>query len=167
MASTKHINLITYPLLVTLLFVSCQKENTLLVTATKTYPEVQTELWIYFQRFEKAASDRGITIDLTSHHIHGKIEPLQTSAMIGICHYDPNAPTRIIIDEAFWTRASSLRREMIVFHELGHCYLELEHQDEAHNDGRCKSIMRSGSGDCLDKYTFSTREEYLDELFQQ
>ena len=54
---------------------------------------------------------------------------------------------------------------MIVFHELGHCYLTRGHKDERKNNGTCASIMRSGKAACMDFYTSDNRKEYLDELF--
>jgi hypothetical protein len=54
---------------------------------------------------------------------------------------------------------------MVVFHELGHCYLGRGHSEETHPNGVCKSIMRSGNGGCFDNYNSTTREAYLDELF--
>lgn len=141
---------------------SCNKESLII---NKSYPNVTPELWPYFQKFEQAAADRCLDIDLTDSGLQGTIKNINFVSMVGLCSYDSIAPREIIIDQAFWARASNSRKEMIVFHELGHCYLRLEHREESHSNGACKSIMRSGFGNCMDMYNLKTREDYLDELF--
>ena len=76
-----------------------------------------------------------------------------------------NEPNHVIIDANFWTAASDNSKEMIIFHELGHCFLERGHNDDKKSDGTCASIMRSGRGGCIDFYTKSNKAEYLDELY--
>lgn len=141
---------------------SCKKDT---LNINKSYPNVNPELWSYFQKFEQAAADRCLEIDLDSSGIQGVIKNINLVNMLGLCSYDSIKPHEVIIDQAFWERAGSSRKEMIIFHELGHCYLKLEHRDESHPNGACKSIMRSGLGSCMDMYNLNTREDYLDELF--
>jgi len=62
-------------------------------------------------------------------------------------------------------RVPFLIKELIVFHELGHCFLQRGHREDALPNGACVSIMRSGIEDCLDNYTSETRSFYIDELF--
>ena len=71
-----------------------------------------------------------------------------------------------MIDIDFWNSASESAREMIVFHELGHCFLQRGHNDNKQDDGTCVSIMRSGKGGCIDFYTSSNRGSLLDELYE-
>jgi len=53
---------------------------------------------------------------------------------------------------------------LLVFHELGHCSLNLGHQEDKVG-GICQSIMRSGLGGCVDNYNATNRSDYLDDLF--
>lgn len=145
-----------------LLIFSCEKDSFI---ENKSYSNIDPELWMYFQRFEQAAAERLVDIDLLDSDIHAKIEHISSVSSIGTCYHNTNTPRVINIDKAFWSRASQLRKEMIVFHELGHCYLNLGHRNEVLDNGRCKSIMRDGLGDCIDSYNDTTREEYHDELF--
>lgn len=147
-------------------FQACEKE-TITTTTAQEYPGVDVELWEYFQSFEEASAQRGLPIDLVAAGIHGRIEEVDVENIVGMCSYNPNATHQITIDKAFWNRASRLRRELIVFHELGHCFLKLGHNDETNSDGRCKSIMRSGFSGCVDIYTHDNRDEYQDELFRE
>lgn len=133
--------------------------------AEGTYPNVAEELWVYFARFEEAAAERGQTIDLNDLKITAAIEELNPDDVAGVCHYNPRSPNHIGIDESFWNRASSRWREMVVFHELGHCVLLRGHKEDSFQNGLCTSIMRSGTGTCRDAYNSLNREYYLNELF--
>lgn len=142
-----------------LFFVACEKEQ----LEPITYLDVAAELCPYFQQFEEEAAARGLIIDLEEAHISGRLSTIQ-DGYIGLCA--STGVREIVIDENFWKRSSELSKELIVFHELGHCFLERNHLDEKSVDGTCFSIMRSGKGGCLDFYTAQTRTRLLDELFQ-
>ena len=147
---------------------SCTQESALIADIdepTKSYEGVDEGLWIYFQRFEEAAADRGDYIDLAALNITGSIEPIEYEGVVGLCSHNPNQPKHVRIDADFFNRATVTKKEMIVFHELGHCILKRGHNDEANDNGVCQSIMRSGMGTCLDSYNNNTRNNYLDELF--
>ncbi|MCG8329316.1 MAG: hypothetical protein MI974_16595 [Chitinophagales bacterium] len=130
-----------------------------------TYPGVDEALWPYFTRFEEEAALRGIDIDLVGEDITGVIEDLPEENVAGQCSYNSHNPNHVTIDEEFWANASDRYREYVIFHELGHCHLLRDHREAANPDGTCKSIMRSGLGDCSDNYHQLTRATYLDELF--
>ena len=132
---------------------------------TGEFANVDAELWTYFQRFEDEALARGIEVDLNDFDITANIEMLDGDNVAGQCSYHPINPNHITIDEDFWEIASDLLKEMIVFHELGHCYLFRDHREDAYTTGRCVSIMRSGLSNCRDGYNTNTRATYLDELF--
>ena len=133
--------------------------------AIKEYTDVDERLWVYFTRFEEAAAKRGNPIDLQTLKITGQIETIDNGRAVGICYHNSNQPKQLVIDKLFWKRASESRRELIVFHELGHCVLHRAHNDKTSSDGVCKSIMRSGIGGCLDFYNGDTRGQMLNELF--
>lgn len=145
---------------------SCAKQTGIATqAATKEYPGVDRDLWIYFQRFEEAGKERGVNIDLIERGITGEVTAISHAHVVGLCNHNTNEPNHVIIDENFWTRSSTLKKELIIFHELGHCYLTLGHNDNKNNDGTCSSIMRSGTGGCIDMYNSGNRDTYLDELF--
>jgi len=129
------------------------------------YADVHKDLQPFFMRFESEGASRGWNIDLTQAGIAAEFEDIDESNVAGICSYGSHRPNQITIDRSFWQRASQLAREMIVFHELGHCYLERDHLEEAFPNGYCQSIMRSGVCCCRDAYTAENRTYYLDELF--
>jgi len=132
------------------------------INTTKTYPLVDEKLWPFFEQFEVEAKQRGLTINLVTQQIQATIESIP-APNIGLCNRATNNRV-IVIDQDFWTNRSELKRELIVFHELGHCSLNLEHRED-NAGGVCKSIMRSGHEGCVDNYSSVTRAAYLDELF--
>ena len=130
------------------------------------FSRVDQALWSYYSDFEVQAAARGLSIDLESLGITGAFEDLEGEHVAGQCSFSRFRPNEVRIDTEFWRRASNNLREMIVFHELGHCVLLRGHEEASLSNGACVSIMRSGNGDCLDNYRSRTRSFYLDELFE-
>lgn len=155
-----HLKLLCF--IVFLLCLSCSKDR----SGTKKYPNVDARLWRYFDQFEQEAAIRGHNIDLKSKGLYGEIENIYRHETVGLCSHQENQPNQLIIDNHFWERANNTKKEMIVFHELGHCILDKPHNNRVNSDGTCYSIMRSGSGVCLDLYNQASREKYLNELFE-
>lgn len=131
---------------------------------TKEYPLVNSELWIHFENFEKEALRRNISLDLVELQVTGSITDIPEDGVAGTCRYGLHIH-QVTIDQAYWNAVGSLRREMVVFHELGHCVLGLRHREADNNDGICLSLMNSGTTDCRVAYTSENREYYLNELF--
>lgn len=119
---------------------------------------------VYFERFENEALIRNIQVDLSV--ITSDIIDIGEDNIAGQCFFQSHAPNHITIDREFWDNATTLLREMVVFHELGHCYLGRSHRDSQNAQGFCSSIMRSGLSGCVDNYTSQTRTTYIDELFE-
>jgi hypothetical protein len=142
---------------------SCQKEE---VKLSKEFPNVDAELWHLFEKFENEGKKRGVEIDLIKEGITGEIGMTENPLWVGQCTHNVNEPNHVIINLNFWNSADDLKKEKIVFHELGHCYLGKGHNDAAHEDGTCISIMRAGTGACIDNYNEDNRGEYCDELFE-
>ncbi len=154
-------------------FTACQKDAAIdlvevpAVPEVRTFPGVDERLWPYFERFEAAGIERGFDTDLVVARITGVIEDLDGAHVAGQCTTFGNfRPGRVTLDTEFWNRSSDLFKEFIVFHELGHCYLDRDHREDTFSNGRCVSIMRSGTLDCRDNYNVATRESYIDELFE-
>ena len=131
---------------------------------TKAYPLVDRELWALFEKFEVEAKKRGRMVDLVAQEIQATIEPIP-APHVGLCNHTAN-DRAIIIDQDYWVSRSDNHKELIVFHELGHCSLNLGHQTDKAG-GICKSIMRSGYEGCIDNYNATNRSNYLDDLFKR
>ncbi len=152
------------------LFSSCRKEEDLSdfnLAEDQNPAEVDLSLANYFQNFETEALKRGVVIDLDALNISGEFQEIREDGVAGTCTYGSHQPGQIVIDQTFWNQAGFFLREMIVFHELGHCALMLDHREGLNANGTCASIMRSGLEACRDNYQAQTRVDYLDELFSQ
>lgn len=162
-----------YLILSILFFTACSKDQELFDQIEEEeipaepvgFANVDEALWVYFDRFELEASERGITIDIRSENITGNISEINTEHVAGTCNYSYRNPNKVTIDQEFWSRSGDRYREFVVFHELGHCVLYREHKEDANAFNICESIMRSGTGTCIDNYVRTTRDVYLDELF--
>ncbi len=136
-------------------------------TTTKSYPGVDEELWIYFERFENAGNNREMGVDLIEKGVTAELGEVDNNSS-GSCSYNSSHTFHhIVIDRGFWKDANVNMKEIILFHELGHCYLQRDHNEGSFNDGSCKSIMRSGHGMCWDNYHDGTLDYYMDELFEE
>lgn len=129
------------------------------------FPTVTPELREFYVAFEEEAAERGFDIDLTAEEVTGNIVQLGNMGVLGVCVRSDEAPNRVAVDQEAWAAASPAFRELIVFHELGHCVLNREHLDDD-NDGVCVSIMNSGLSGCeISLEESEIRTAYLDELF--
>ena len=164
-------------LCVLFVFAGCNNEQQILTPVTSEEPEEETPtsegfgnvdqaLWSFYSDFEEEASSRGLLIDLNALGITGTFEDLEGEHVAGQCTFTRFSPNEVRIDTEFWQRASHNLREMIVFHELGHCVLLRGHEEGTLSNGACASIMRSGNESCIDNYRGTTRSFYLDELFE-
>ena len=135
---------------------SCEKEEQVFVDA---------DLLPYFNTFSDEAAARGVTFDYEASRIEGHLTDIEEQDVLGKCQFNSVDPDKVFIDNAFWRRASHLEKEFLIFHELGHCFLERDHLDTQNSDGTCISMMQSGLGECDDNYNSQTRSDYLDELF--
>jgi len=169
----KKLFFLTITLFSLLLFSACQDdaiadlEETPTVPEVRSFPNVDERLWPFFERFETEASARGLDVDLVASRISGAIEELDGEHIAGQCTTFGNfRPGNVTIDSEFWEFSGDLFKEFIIFHELGHCFLDRDHREDAFANGRCVSIMRSGTLDCRDNYNVASRAAYVDELFE-
>jgi len=146
-------------------FFSCQQDAVFIEQEPVQNAAIDARLLPYFEQFESEAARRGIRIDLSSLDISGEISAINENRVAGQCSYGGFHPPHVTIDSDFWNRSSTLYREYIVFHELGHCALFQGHREACLPNRTYASLMRSGNGDCFDNYTAQTRAYYIDELF--
>ncbi|MEM1123104.1 MAG: hypothetical protein AAGJ18_21860 [Bacteroidota bacterium] len=158
-----YLIIVTLSSIVTLLS-SCAKERSENFQAEDLF--IAEELAPYFDRFVAEGQARGLTVDLVAKNIEGYLIDIEESDVIGQCTYGNNTTRRVNIDRAYWNRATDLEKEFVIFHELGHCYLNRSHLNSQENR-QCTSIMHSGTGTCRFRYTTSSRSGYLDELFDE
>jgi len=132
---------------------------------TEVVREVDAELVPYFDRFVAEGRARGVDVDYDLWQVEGFVESIEGRQVLGQCSHSEQNPNAVIIDRVLWRRASDEMREQVIFHELGHCYLQRSHDDTKNELGICNSLMRSSTTICNINYT-ENRDHYLDELFE-
>lgn len=83
--------------------------------------------------------------------------------VVGVCYWSMLRPL-IIVDNTFWLNADQFEREILLYHELGHCLLNRGHkEDMIENEGRPESIMYPL---VISSYQYrSHKNAYMSELF--
>lgn len=81
--------------------------------------------------------------------------------VIGMCFY--MSPRFILINKSWWDRANETQREMVIYHELGHCALNREHSTRILASGAPASIMYPSIFDS--RYYAKYKAYYMYELF--
>lgn len=123
----------------------------------------------YIELFEMEAAARGFNITIDSVIVEFASD-LNGGDAAGLCtfatHRSPIPHISLDTTSFNWTN-NEYHREILVFHELGHCILDRrEHRDDLLPNGNIASIMRSTGeqvyGGSLNYYK---RDYYLDELF--
>lgn len=151
----KEIKICHIALLFTLLLnISCS-------TATTGRIGVDSSILPYVERFEAYL---GHTID--DLHIElVRLNKTNRGHIAGVCNiskYDTNKYF-IEIDEDYWYFYGDTKREMLIFHELGHCELNKQHNDVILSNGCPKSLM---SPNKFDIWCYrDNKQRYLAELF--
>lgn len=143
---------------------SCQQDFTQQHTPSDL-DQIAPELKPHFLRFQSEAERYGLTFDYREANITAEIYNIDEGSVAGSCSTDGHTQRHIRIDRSFWNRSSDMVREMVIYHELGHCLLGRGHREDTFGNGICKSIMRSGLGSCRDAYTTDNRSYFLEELF--
>ena len=127
--------------------------------------ETDPELEPYFDLFAEEALKYGISVDYEARRIEGLIQDIPNASIQGQCFRNEERPNKVVIDVNYWNNATEAEKEFIIFHELGHCFLEREHLDTRNSDGTCVSIMHSSPSVCSFNLTDQNRKDYLNELF--
>lgn len=127
---------------------------------------IALELQSYFDSFEAEAEKYNYQIDLSTLDLDAYISNIEIRGTLGQCKSYSDGSKKVVIDAPYWDSATELEREYLVFHELGHCALNRDHNDGQDGEGNCLSIMQSGDNACTSSYNYSNRERLLAELFK-
>lgn len=119
--------------------------------------EVESELEPYLESFIHEANIRGVNINPGDLII--KFEGHLDNGRIGEASRNRNI-SRVNISKPLWQPLGSISKEMVMFHELGHLYIDFDHMD----DHCC--LMSTIPCIPNDRSTYNKdRESILDHLF--
>ncbi|MEL7376951.1 MAG: hypothetical protein AAFN65_08335 [Bacteroidota bacterium] len=161
-------NKMPFYLLVLMVIFSCQKDEDL---PAVVFNDVDPELRPYYEKFLSEAADRGFSYEEESVYLG--FDNLNDSSsswsvgLAGICNHIGGDSA--LIDRAYWDEIDEVKREMLVYHELGHCLLSREHSSDLILDQSLNaSLMRANTlfSGFMDIYSPYWYKYYLDELFR-
>ncbi len=124
--------------------------------------EIEPQYKKYVTLFEDESRNFGNPIKI-NHLIIKTVSKLDDYVLANCVQLYALPPT-INISLQYWRYLSETEREMLLFHEMGHCILDRRHNDNIEN-GVYKSLMAT--------YIFGPdvyllyRSQYLSELFQK
>jgi|GEM_PF-1439353 len=130
---------------------------------------VDPEFQPFIERFRQEAAIRNVDVSEKLENISIIFGDIEESGISGTCFFHSELKDLILIDSNWWNlRLDFEEREHLIFHELGHCALEiLEHRDDETDCNECLSYMRTNSDLCsANYYAPKWRAYYLDELFE-
>jgi len=139
---------------------ACTKEQ-------QAYPvSIVADLQPYIDRFVAEGEQRGITVDFSIEGLSAQLVSIATQGVPGQCQQYSEQENELLIDRSFWDFYTEEQREVLIFHELGHCYLNRDHKDSSDVNGNCLSLMRSTTTICLLENYSLERATLLNELFE-
>jgi hypothetical protein len=123
---------------------------------------IDTEIAYFYNTFENVC-DKQVNIPV-------RIESLEDynteeTNIVGLCIVYPNGYKQIKIDNNFWDNATYNAKESLIYHEIGHCLLDREHNNnQILHDGYVinESIMNS-----FNIGNFWFYEKYKDYYYQE
>ena len=141
--------------ILTLGLFSCNKEK------------IDTPLQIYVDNFFIEAEKRGI--QLSRKKLEVVFNDDLSSCGIGYSDFNEKGKRRVEINmNSFcWQEKSTIQKELLMFHELGHAILERGHDNRKLPNGMFASIMTEGDiqHGLYTEYSLELRDYYLNELF--
>jgi hypothetical protein len=134
------------------------------------------DLQIFLDRFEDEAKLRGFNIDLSGMDVayvdEIRISQNEVYCGIGYIRHPQTGKRTVLISKSAscdWANKTDLQRENLFFHEMGHAFLNLQHDNALKCNGKPLSMMTIE----FDNFTIykenepELRKYYLDELFDR
>lgn len=146
---------------IVIVFTNCSSSSKNSDTDSSTPEDLNYIVSLFFQEAEK----RGWNINSKKGDIFIQFGKSVKGA--GSCK--PNTTPKVFtINAIIWKDLSDEQKEKLVFHELGHCLLNLQHDNTLLAFGECKSWMRERDSVCITNLANAKwRQYYVDELFSK
>lgn len=127
------------------------------------------DLDVYMRLFAVEAEKRGLNININRLFFDLRLKMVdqfrpsyEREGVIGLCSYEANTNT-VYISRRAWDAYDSLQREMLIFHEFGHCVLGLEHDEATNYESVPDDLMYPVNFSSV--YYARERDAYLTRLF--
>lgn len=81
----------------------------------------------------------------------------------GLCYMFEDGSAKIVIDGPTWISINDINKERLMYHELGHCYLGLDHVDQLNEPAlMTPSIREAAFMDYVDNYSEIMRDLFFE-----
>lgn len=156
-------------LLAASLIVGCSTTQT---REQMVYSPVESEdFGVYVRLFQKEAETRNLDLHIATldrslriYKVDKFEQDFEDAGVIGLC-VKTAGQLSIYVSRRHWNSYDSQQREMLIFHELGHCALNLEHDQSLDSEGVPNDLMYPVNFDSL--YYYKYRKFYLDHMFSK
>lgn len=145
-----------------ILMTACAGIGEIPVPAYDIDPEFDT----YIKVFEAEAKLRHKNIVINNLIARFGYTKYDGDDVIGLCYKTKHTPV-IVIDREYWDEVGTVDREILFFHELGHCVLKLQHDNSMTNFDDYQ-----GPASLMNEYMFdawiyvTNRYYYMNNLFR-
>ncbi|MGB0453228.1 MAG: hypothetical protein ACPGJV_05895 [Bacteriovoracaceae bacterium] len=134
---------------------------------TRQFDSTDAAIQPYVESFEKEGRNYLGVSDFKVGDIPINFGETPAEQYDGVCIKYPNGTREILLKKSWWNNASETQKEIIVFHELGHCRLNRKHNEVIYeNDSPEIKISLMASIVPYQAYYTAYREDYLRELFK-
>ena len=123
-----------------------QIQNVNDLSEVKAHKQTNPVFHEYVDQLEaEIAQETGLEVDLSYIPVNFGDIRKENNRHIGVCRKWKNKQGQIVkreilIDEAYWSRASDADKEILINHEFGHCHFDRSHDNCVHK-GIARSIM--------------------------
>lgn len=97
----------------------------------------------YVSKFEDHAKIKTGNINFKVNDIPINFGDTENDQFVGVCFTYSDGKREILIKQEWWSVASQGAKESLIFHELGHCALDREHNEDELIAGDGKKIRAS------------------------
>jgi hypothetical protein len=135
-------------------------------TINTKYSKDDHRLLQYYEKFKVDAKIFGKELPDKNFTIwFGNTKNLYYPTRIGYCHFKEER--EIVIDRRWFDRATEEQRELVLYHEFGHCVLNLNHNNECAVVKNNKCVLPASLMNQSVNWRgyFKNRDYFLGELF--
>ena len=97
----------------------------------------------FVKKFEDHAKIKTGNMNYQVNDIPINFGDTEDERFVGVCFTYSDGKREIIIKADWWNRSSQSSRESLIFHELGHCALDRDHNDETITNTQGQTLRSS------------------------
>lgn len=131
----RQLAMLSLVLILTSCGVKTNSKHTQYLEGSKQYAVSASEFDPYIKRFEEEAKKNLGISDFKVGDIPINFGDTVNDEFDGVCNTYSDGTQEIFIKKSWWESTDETQREVMIFHELGHCRLGRDHDDELRAKG--------------------------------